>query len=69
MPIELRIGRPKDPANPDPHESVLQVYSTDDGKRTSQHKLEAAPVFDGAAAAYGQLFISLKNGKVICMGR
>jgi len=45
---------------------VLQVYSVDDGKRTSQYKLEADPVFDGAAAAYGQLFISLKNGKLVC---
>jgi outer membrane protein assembly factor BamB len=67
MEIELKTGRPKNPKNPDPHESVLQVYSTDDGKRTSQYKLEADPVFDGAAAAYGQLFIALKNGKLVCM--
>jgi len=67
MPIELKTGRPKNPNNPDPHESVLHVYSTDDGKRTSEYKLEADPVFDGAAAAYGQLFIALKNGKVVCM--
>jgi outer membrane protein assembly factor BamB len=67
MAIKLKSGRPKDPANPDPHESVLQVYSIDDGKRTSQYKLEADPVFDGAAAAYGQLFIALKNGKLVCM--
>jgi len=67
MEIELKTGRPKSPGDPDPHESVLQVYSVDDGKRTSQYKLEADPVFDGAAAAYGQLFISLKNGKLVCM--
>ncbi len=67
MPIKLKSGRPRNPANPDPHESVLQVYSVDDGKRTSQYKLESDPVFDGAAAAYGQLFIALKNGKLVCM--
>ncbi|MDP6544492.1 MAG: PQQ-binding-like beta-propeller repeat protein [Phycisphaerae bacterium] len=67
MAIELKTGRPKSPGDPDPHESVLQVYSVDDGKRTGQYKLESDPVFDGAAAAYGQLFISLKNGKVVCM--
>jgi len=67
MAIKLKSGRPKNPANPAPHESVLQVYSVDDGKRTSQYKLEADPVFDGAAAAYGQLFIALKNGKLVCM--
>ena len=41
MPIEMKTGRPKNPDNPDPHDSVLQVYSTDDGKRTSEYKLEA----------------------------
>jgi len=67
MAIELKSGRPRDPMNPDPHESVLQVYSIEDGKRTGQYKLESDPVFDGAAAAYGQLFIALKNGKLVCM--
>jgi len=67
MAVKLKSGRPKNPSNPDPHKSVLQVYSVDDGKRTSQYKLEADPVFDGAAAAYGQLFIALKNGKLVCM--
>ncbi|MDP6637588.1 MAG: PQQ-binding-like beta-propeller repeat protein [Phycisphaerae bacterium] len=67
MAVKLKSGRPANPSDPDPHESVLQVYSVDDGKRTSQYKLEADPVFDGAAAAYGQLFIALKNGKVVCM--
>ena len=67
MEIELKTGRPKNSDKPDPHDSVLQVYSVDDGKRTNQYKLQADPVFDGAAAAYGQLFISLKNGKLVCM--
>ncbi|MBT3201460.1 MAG: PQQ-binding-like beta-propeller repeat protein [Phycisphaerales bacterium] len=67
MEIELKTGRPKNQSNPDPHRSVLQVYSVDDGKRTNEYKLESDPVFDGAAAAYGQLFIALKNGKLVCM--
>jgi len=68
MLIELKSGRPKNPDNPDPHESVLRVYSSLDGARISQCKLESDPVFDGVAAAYGDLFVSLKNGKLLCMG-
>lgn len=66
--IELKSGRPKDPTNPDPHESVLRVYSVADGKRLTERKLEGEPVFDGLAAAYGNVFLSLKNGTLLCMG-
>jgi hypothetical protein len=69
MRIELKSGRPKDPDNPDPHDSVLRVYSADKGERVSELKLNSDPVFDGMAAAYGKLFVSLKNGKLICLGK
>ena len=66
--IEMKTGRPLSKDNPDPHESVLRIYSAKTGKRLAERKLESDPVFDGAAAAYGHLFISLKNGKLVCMG-
>ena len=66
--IELKTGRALSEDNPDPRESVLRVYSAKTGKRLAEHELESNPVFDGAAAAYGHLFISLKNGKLICLG-
>ncbi|KPK46370.1 MAG: hypothetical protein AMK72_09905 [Planctomycetes bacterium SM23_25] len=66
--IELKTGRPKDRSNPDPHDSVLRIYSADNGEQISQSKLESEPVFDGMAAAYGKLFLSLKNGQIICLG-
>jgi len=69
VPIELKSGRPKAPDNPDPHEAVLRVYSAANGEPISQYALEADPVFDGAAAAYGNLLVSLKNGKLICLGK
>jgi len=69
MPIELKTGRAKNPNDPDPHYSMLRVYSADSGKQLSEHKLPSDPVFDGAAAAYGNLFISLKNGRLVCMGK
>jgi len=66
--IEPKTGRAKSKDNPDPHDPVLRVYSAANGKRIAEYKLESEPVFDGAAAAYGSLFISLKNGKLVCMG-
>jgi len=66
--IEMKTGRALSKDDPDPHKSVLRIYSAKTGKRLGEHKLESDPVFDGAAAAYGHLFISLKNGKLVCMG-
>lgn len=39
------------------------------GKRLAEYKLPASPVLDGMAAAGGQLFISTRNGDIVCMGR
>jgi len=66
MAVELKTGRPLHKGKaPDP---VLRVYSTKDGGRIAEYKLESEPVWDSAAAADGKLFLSLKNGKLICMG-
>ncbi len=67
--VELKTGRPLSKENPDPHDAVLRVYSTKTGKRLSEYKLPCQPTFDGIAAARGQLFISMKNGKIVCMGQ
>jgi outer membrane protein assembly factor BamB len=66
--IEMKTGRPKDPDNPDPRESFLRSYDADTGQQIWQYPLEAEPVFDGLAAANHNLFLSLKNGKLICLG-
>jgi len=66
--IELKTGRPKDPANPDPHDAYLRIHSADSGELLTQTKLESEPVFDGMAAAGDRLFLSLKNGKLVCLG-
>jgi len=49
------------------NDSVLAVISTADGQMLRERPLEAEPVFDGMAAAYGRLYLSLKNGKVLCI--
>ena len=47
--------------------ALLQAISTRDGKTLAQYRLDALPVYDGMALAYGRLFLSLKNGQVLCM--
>jgi outer membrane protein assembly factor BamB len=46
---------------------VLQIYSKQDGKKTGEVKLDSAPVYDGLAAADGKIFITLKNGSIVCL--
>jgi len=46
---------------------VLAAFATSDGKKLSEHKLPAPPVWDGLAVAYGRLYISLANGDVLCL--
>jgi len=48
------------------NESALLVMSTADGRVLKEYPLEVEPVFDGMAAAYGRLYMSLKDGSVIC---
>lgn len=46
----------------------LAAFSADHGQLLSNWKLDALPVFDGLAAAQGQLFMSLQDGSVRCFG-
>ncbi len=48
--------------------ALLRAYSAIDGKLLAEYKLDAPPVFDGLIAANGQMYISLENGTVLCMG-
>jgi len=47
---------------------VLWAASAADGKKLGQYKLDAAPAWDGLAAAYGKLYLSLKDGSIVCFG-
>ncbi|MHC4502661.1 MAG: outer membrane protein assembly factor BamB family protein, partial [Planctomycetota bacterium] len=47
---------------------VIEVRSIKDGKRLAEHTLDSSPVYDGLAAAGGRLFVTLRNGTVLCMG-
>ena len=47
----------------------LRVVGASDGKTISQQALPYMPVFDGMAAAGGRLFIALRNGQIVCLGK
>jgi hypothetical protein len=60
--------------DPDATERELQsprlwVIAAEDGKQIAEYELDALPVFDGAAAAYGRLFMAMQDGTVICFGQ
>jgi outer membrane protein assembly factor BamB len=45
---------------------VLMLISREDGMTLREVKLNSAPVYDGMAAAEGRLFLSLKDGRLVC---
>jgi outer membrane protein assembly factor BamB len=46
---------------------VLAVFDAAGGKKLSEVKLDAPPVWDGMAATDGRLFVSTMSGNVICL--
>ncbi len=55
--IDLNESRP----------AVLMAISASDGSELAQYQLDSTPVFDGMAAAYGRLYVSMENGDLLCM--
>ena len=47
----------------------LMILSKSDGEILAEHELGSAPVYDGMAAADDKLFIALKDGSLICLGK
>ncbi|UCF16804.1 MAG: PQQ-binding-like beta-propeller repeat protein, partial [Phycisphaerales bacterium] len=47
--------------------SLLWAVSAEDGEKLAQYELESVPAWDGMAAADGRLFVSMRNGRVLCM--
>ncbi len=48
--------------------AVLAAIRASDGKKLSAVKLDCPPVFDGMIAAGGNLYLSLKDGSILCLG-
>jgi len=66
---------PQQPTGADPLVDALEArldgrllaVSAIDGKTIADYELDSSPVFDGMAAAQGRLYLSTKNGKIVCM--
>lgn len=50
------------------HGADLCVISKEDGKTLAEYRLDAAPVFDGLAAATGRLYLATRDGRLLCLG-
>jgi len=48
---------------------VLAAFAAESGKKLAEWKVPAPPVWDGMAVADGRLFVSTRDGYVVCMGK
>lgn len=48
---------------------VLWSMSAETGEKLTEYVLEAPTVYEGMAAAYGKLYLSLMDGSVVCMDK
>jgi hypothetical protein len=64
----LRAGGALVVAGGDEGGGFLHVLSAGHGVSVSERPLEAAPVWDGLAAARGRLYVALENGWLLCLG-
>jgi hypothetical protein len=48
--------------------ALLHAVAAETGETLAEYKLDSAPVFDGMAAANGRLYLSMKNGSMLCLG-
>ncbi len=67
-------GPPADAADgPQPRDekqaALLVALSASDGTEMARYRLGSSPVFDGMAAAWGRLYLSTTDGKLLCMSK
>jgi len=61
------VGGPLDRGNQG--EGELWLMSAEDGTKLQTIKLDWTPVYEGLAAAYGKVFVSTVDGKLLCFGK
>jgi hypothetical protein len=64
----VAAGRVCDPKSDRPR-GFLWTVSLEDGKKRIDLPLDAPPAYDGVAVANGRIYLSLENGKVVCLGK
>ena len=50
------------------HGARVWVVSAENGEKLAEYKVDGIPVFDGMSAADGKVFMSMADGRVVCMG-
>ncbi|MFC1597538.1 PQQ-binding-like beta-propeller repeat protein [Planctomycetota bacterium] len=48
---------------------LLYVFDSDSGDKLAEHALPSPPVFNGAAAAAGRLYVAEEDGSITCLGK
>ena len=66
MPVEIPQDDPH-AAYEDRKGGMIWVASAQDGSKVAEYELASPVVWDGMAAAYGRLYISMKDGSVLCL--
>jgi outer membrane protein assembly factor BamB len=64
-PAEVASGLAEDDGD---QGALLLAISAVDGTELAWRQLDCSPVFDGMAAANGNLYLSLEDGRVVCLG-
>jgi outer membrane protein assembly factor BamB len=49
-------------------EALLMAISAKDGSEVGRCQLDAEPILDGMAAAYGRLYVADADGSIVCLG-
>ena len=47
--------------------AMLRVAAAENGRKLAEYKLDALPAWDGMAVANGRLYLSTRDGRLICM--
>ena len=47
---------------------LVQAYSLEKGRLLEEAEIHGQPVHDGLAVADGRVYVSLQNGRLLCLG-
>lgn len=51
------------------YKGILWALSTTDGSELARHELDGLPAGEGLVAAFGKLYVTLQDGRVLCLAK
>ena len=57
-----------EPSFDDGSPAAMMAFSTKDGRDLARIPIDAQPVFDGLALAYGKVYMATVDGNIVCLG-